>query len=238
MGIFDFFKKQELEPKFWTLWPGDRYEVENTNPAVLELAKSEVSNTKFVSIHSRQNDLEIRFGGQVLGLLNPEDSKYYISVIRLLEKKNLVPRTTFTIDKKNRVSISLERANSVLPFNQEIPGVSKFEAFEKIDCKDERKFSGAVNQLAREGWIDPGWFLLRRTADGVQVLSYREPKNVFQVANIPQKYDKEVQSWPFDPEGFLLVPGYIDGNIYLNSIVSTGDSTTPQITLSRFVEIR
>ena len=236
MGLFDRFKKSGSEARYWTLWPGDRYGIEVTNPSVLELAKSQEGDSKFVSIHSRQNELEIRFGGQVLGLLNSEDSKYYIPVIRLLEKKNLVPRATFTVDKKDRCSIILERANSVLPFNQEIPGVPKFETFEKIECKDERKFSGAVNHLAREGWVDPGWFLIRQTADGFQVLSYREPKNVFQVANIPQKYSKEVQSWPFDPEGFILVPGYIDGG-HIGANSQYGESS-PQITLSKYVDIR
>ncbi len=87
MGILDLFKKQEREPRFWTLWPGDRYGIEVTNPSVLVLAKSQEGGSIFVSIHSRQNDLEIRFGGQVLGLLNSEDSKYYIPGPWVLDAK-------------------------------------------------------------------------------------------------------------------------------------------------------
>jgi hypothetical protein len=239
MGIFDRLKRPDREKEAWTLWPGDGYLIEVTSPEVLELARSTESPSKFVSIHSRENILEIRFEGQELGLFNSEDSKYYISVVKLLEKNNLLPRTEFSVDKKGRVSISLERANSVLPFNQEIPGVTKFLTFESVACKDENKFSAGVKHLSREGWVDPGWFLLRRTNDGIQVLSYREPKNVFHVANIPKKNEKEVQSWPFDPDGFLLVPGYIDGK-YSNStnLFASDDYSTPQITLSRYVDIR
>jgi hypothetical protein len=77
MGFMDRLKRPDREKEAWTLWPGDSYLIEVTSPEVLELARSKESLSKFVSIHSRENILEIRFEGQELGLFNSEDSKYY-----------------------------------------------------------------------------------------------------------------------------------------------------------------
>ena len=54
-----------------------------------------------------------------------------------------------------------------------------------------------------------------------------------------KKNEKEIETWPFDQDGFLLVPGYIDGK-YSNStnLLAEKDYSTPQITLSRYVDIR
>ena len=237
MSFLDrFLKSSERNTtinKEWELWPGrHQFSVEITNSETESQMIEDNIPLKFLQIRPGDSRIDVFYKGQLLGIADDENLKYYVMPLRKLESKGFVGSAPVSIYRKkssdgifkkgDSINLHLSKGSSFIPFNQKISGSTEEDIYyptKEIQCKDEAKFIDNLKIFFIGEEKVHGWFVLIKNSESdIPVYTYeKNQRGLLQVGSISKAGLKEVSTWPFNEDSKLLVPGTIEQSDYVDS---------------------